>query len=115
MNLHSDQKPKITIEVSVSVIHSLKIEPVFFASVSLGVKKAELRKNDRNFQCGDFLLLREWEKGGYTGVKLIVKVTHVLPVGKFIDDGSDWVVLSITFVSARDAATLFDAKFGGEQ
>lgn len=97
-----------------SVIHSLKIRPMFFAAVSVGAKRAEIRKNDRDFQCGDYLLLREWE-GKYTGRKLIVKVTHILPVEKLIGDGRDWVMLSITFIGARDVNSLFDAKFRGEQ
>ncbi|EOZ4301482.1 DUF3850 domain-containing protein [Salmonella enterica] len=42
-----------------SVIHSLKIAPGHFASVIAGEKKAELRMNDRNFKCGDFILLHE--------------------------------------------------------
>lgn len=77
-----------------AVVHDLKIGPLFFAEVTAERKKAEFRKNDRNYQCGDFLLLREWD-GEYSGKELLVKVTHILPVDKFIPECGDWVMLSI--------------------
>ena len=41
--------------------HTLKTWPVFFADVETGAKNFEIRKNDRNFQVGDFLRLEEFE------------------------------------------------------
>jgi hypothetical protein len=59
--------------------HELKIWPDFFASVTDGTKKYEIRKNDRDFKVGDFLQLREWNPRAqyYTGRQATVKVTHV--------------------------------------
>ncbi|HCR1148693.1 TPA: DUF3850 domain-containing protein [Klebsiella aerogenes] len=96
-----------------TTVHSLKIGPLFYADVLSGHKKAEFRKNDRKFKRGDFLLLREWE-GEYTGNKLIVKITHILPIDKLIIGCGDWAMLSIVPVSASDALALIDAKIGGE-
>ncbi|MEH6016916.1 DUF3850 domain-containing protein [Klebsiella variicola] len=95
-----------------SVIHSLKIGPLFFNAVANGEKKAEVRKNDRDFKCGDFLLLREWE-GEYSGNKLVVKFTHICPLGLFI--GGNWVVMSVSHIEDNDIQPFMDAVLGGVQ
>ena len=41
--------------------HSLKIHPQYYAAVADGSKTFELRKNDRGFQKGDEVALREWD------------------------------------------------------
>ncbi|HBD0694848.1 TPA: DUF3850 domain-containing protein, partial [Enterococcus faecalis] len=41
------------------VIHTLKIETEFFKAVKERRKTFEIRKNDRNFQVGDILILEE--------------------------------------------------------
>lgn len=66
------------------MIHELKCWPEFFIKVYRGDKKFEIRKNDRDYQIGDRLLLKEWEpfdidgNGHYTGDELLVKVTYIL-------------------------------------
>lgn len=45
----------------VSMIHELKIWPQYYCRVADGSKTFELRKNDRGFQPGDIVVLREWE------------------------------------------------------
>ena len=58
--------------------HELKIWPEFYERVRDGEKTFEVRTNDRNFQCGDFVVLKEWDPkarnsadpsvpSGYTG------------------------------------------------
>lgn len=95
-----------------SVIHGLKIGPLYFNAVSNGEKKAELRINDRNYKCGDFLLLREWA-GEYSGNKLVVKVTHILPLEGLVSDGGNWVMMSITHLDENDVQALSLAAVGG--
>lgn len=69
--------------------HDLKIEPVHFFSVQMGGKKAEFRLNDRDFQEGDVLRLREWHCGDYTGREVSVLITDVTDVTKYIGRGHD--------------------------
>lgn len=55
-------------------VHRLKTWPGFFTAVRDGDKTFELRRNDRDFQTGDLLLLQEWDPcqgdGAYTGREL---------------------------------------------
>ena len=41
--------------------HELKIEPQYYARVADGSKTFEIRENDRGFQFGDEVELREWD------------------------------------------------------
>lgn len=41
--------------------HELKIWPQFYCRVADGSKTFEVRENDRGFQPGDTVLLREWD------------------------------------------------------
>jgi hypothetical protein len=60
--------------------HDLKTQPKSFEAVVFGEKKAELRRNDRDFRVGDILILREWdpETQEYTGRGTQVDLLHVL-------------------------------------
>lgn len=60
------------------MIHELKILPEFFYPVSIGLKTFELRKNDRNFQVGDIIKLKEWNGNNYTGCQLDRKIIYIL-------------------------------------
>lgn len=67
--------------------HTLKARPQYFEDVRLGIKPFEVRKNDRGFERGDVLVLREWYPGAhrYSGRELRRLVTYVLDA----DDGVD--------------------------
>lgn len=73
-------------------IHELKIWPIYFEKVLSGEKTFELRKNDRDFQVGDVLILKEFNSGlsdatgpervvieerGYTGREVKKKITYI--------------------------------------
>ena len=47
--------------------HHLKILPEYFNEVQSLNKQFELRKDDRGYQVGDWILLEEYENGEYTG------------------------------------------------
>lgn len=48
-------------------VHELKISPKYFEDVKANKKNFELRKDDRDFKVGDFITLREYDNGQYTG------------------------------------------------
>jgi len=60
--------------------HELKSWPEFFEPVFKGVKNFELRIDDRKFNVGDILLLREWDdkQRKYTGRSVRRIVTYKL-------------------------------------
>lgn len=57
--------------------HELKIKPEYFQAVWDGIKTFELRKDDRSYQVGDVLILREFDNG-YTGATVVKTVSYVL-------------------------------------
>ena len=77
--------------------HELRIGPGCFAAVKAGNKPFDVRENDRNFQLGDELLLREveLETEQYTGRTTTRWVSYVLQGGVFgIQPG--WCVLGFS-------------------
>ena len=77
--------------------HDLKIWPQFFKPVSEGLANFQFRRNDRDYQEGDTLRLREWDQTieepygpgeggkhkGYTGREVKVRVNYIMRVFDF--------------------------------
>lgn len=59
--------------------HELKTWPDVYQEIADGWKVHEFRKNDRDFQDGDIVLLREFEPAGerYTGRELPVRIMSI--------------------------------------
>lgn len=76
------------------ITHELKIYPEFFSAVCTGVKRAELRKNDRDYRVGDTLHLLETPRGSchQTGEFINVKITDITDVDEWMPG---YVLLSI--------------------
>lgn len=74
--------------------HELKIYPEFFSAVVTGVKRAELRKNDRAYRVGDKLHLMETPRGSChsTGEYINATITHIADVNEWMPG---YVLLSI--------------------
>lgn len=71
-------------------IHELKILPQYFVDVKSGKRTFELRKNDRDFEVGDILMLKEFNpnkqyetmEGGvlsnFSGEKILRQISYIL-------------------------------------
>lgn len=105
--------------------HDLKTWPSFFDQVLSGEKTFELRRDDRGFQIGDELVLREWlpQLERYTGRAILVEITHLIRGPKSF--GADpvahpalaegYVVLSFTRPSIFDDAAHREAMLAARR
>jgi hypothetical protein len=62
-----------------SVTHEVKSWPQFFGPVVAGTRRHELRRNDRGYEVGDQVVLREWDPtdGRYTGRQATAAITSI--------------------------------------
>lgn len=67
----------------VSVIHALKTWPEFYQAIDAGKKTFEIRKDDRGYNVGDVLVLREYDpiKDTYSGRVEMKRVTYITQFG----------------------------------
>ncbi len=75
-------------------LHELKIYPKYFDAVLDGSKLFEIRKNDRGFQVGDNIMLREWDNIKYSGRTIYAEITYILD-DKFVGLADGYVALGI--------------------
>lgn len=78
------------------VEHYLKCWPNYYHRVIIGKKNFEVRKNDRDFQTGDLLILQEWnpETETFTGNEKTFWIDYILHGPAFgIEEG--YCVMSI--------------------
>lgn len=85
------------------ITHDIKIYPEFFSAICTGVKRTELRKNDRDYRVGDTLHLMETPRGSChrTGEFINVKIIHIADVGEWMPG---YVLLSVELQEPRKAA-----------
>lgn len=77
-------------------VHELKVLPEFYASVEDGTMTFQVRRDDRNFEVGHHLRLREWshERGFHNDVAL------------------EWQTREITYVLRGEQALTFGVQPG---
>jgi hypothetical protein len=98
------------------MLHELKTDPDVFTDVYNGLKTFEIRKNDRNFQENDILILQETKYSGrsmqessglsvgekmplvYTGREIKCKVIYILR-GPLYGLMNGWVIMSIDILN----------------
>jgi hypothetical protein len=87
-------------ELAFYAVHDLKTLPKYFEAVITGEKTFEVRLDDRNFQVGDVLHLREYDNAnGYTGRHKFYNVTYILSDTEYVKDG--YVILGLSRESYR--------------
>lgn len=77
--------------------HVLKTWQEYMHDINTGSKSFELRKDDREFEVGDVLMLMGWDNQfqKYTGDVIEAKINYILSGGQFgLEKG--YVVMSIT-------------------
>lgn len=86
--------------------HELKTWPEYFQAVECGKKPFELRKNDRNYQADDLLILKEFDPAAqdYTGRWAICRVTYVLH-GPGFGLEADHVCMGISLFQEKPATS----------
>jgi hypothetical protein len=74
-------------------VHDLKTWPEYFQAVRRGDKTFEIRKNDREYEVGDILRLREWEprKEDYTGEMIYAYVSYITDY----EQKDDYIVMGV--------------------
>ena len=76
--------------------HELKVHPEHYRMLVMGLKKVEVRLNDRNYQVNDLLLLNEYnpKTQKYSGSQVVRNVDLII---SGIDGlAPDYVVLQIS-------------------
>ena len=103
------------------VTHKVKCWPEFFQPMLNGLKRFDLRRDDRpeGFQVGDQLLEQEWDpklvsgydeamtamealQKGYTGREVLVRVDYIMPahiVAKLMGKVTQFVIMSVSRVN----------------
>lgn len=93
-------------------LHELKTWPEYFRATLSGLKKFEIRKNDRKFKVGDTLILFEFDpkerKRKYTGRHIRCKIIYLLDDPKFIKEG--FIVMSIEIESLDGLSRSLDQR-----
>lgn len=112
------------------IFHELKTWPSYFRPIWDGEKTFEIRYDDRGFQRGDLVNLREWDRGGvcecksyqhsddcarYTGRRVIAEIGFVTastaPRGQQRGfEGRGYVVFSLINVERVDVVSADDAQ-----
>lgn len=97
-------------DIQKSIEHVLKTDPAVFQDVLDGKKTFEIRFNDRGYQVGDLVFLKETKFTGqqmksgeppvYTGREIQKRISYVLS-GYGLHEG--WVILGIQDIKATKA------------
>ena len=79
-------------------VHDLKTWPTFYKDIETGIKRFEIRNDDRDFEVGDYLLLREYDQhiGQYTGKSMFARVDYLMRRWPEMGLKDGYCIMSIT-------------------
>lgn len=80
--------------------HYLKCNSFHYSEIVDLTKTFELRKDDRDWACGDYLILKEIKDQKETGRQCLVEITHILHRYEGLDNG--WCILAIKFLATAE-------------
>lgn len=83
------------------MVHELKILPKYFDAVSRREETFEICFNDRGYHVGDTLLLKEWERGKYTGREISRYVNYIYYGGGTYGIPDGVVIMNLKISSAK--------------
>lgn len=69
------------------VIHEVKCDSSMFYMISQRAKPFEIRKNDRNYQSGDTIVVKEWDGNQHTGYSIQGTIGFMLYQGYGLQKG----------------------------
>lgn len=78
-------------------IHELKTYPHYFQQSIDGNKTFEIRLNDRGFQVGDIVVLKEWDNIKFSGREKRGVIKYILD-DKFIGLAKGYVAFSVEWL-----------------
>lgn len=97
-------------------VHRVKSWPEYFRAIANGKRTHDLRRNDRNYEVGDLMLLEEFDPAtnSYSGERLTVEITSMTsaqqPCAVSIDAlNPDFCILSIRRTPGRSESDQRDA------
>ena len=67
--------------------HELKELPEYYQAVFDGRKTFEVRFNDRDYKVGDTIILKEWNRGKFTGREMSFTITYILDDEQYCKPG----------------------------
>jgi hypothetical protein len=90
-------------------MHELKTINPYFTDVWNGMKCFEIRKNDRGFEVGDVLWLREFDPacymgGDYTRKSVLATVDYMLPENTFAGLSDGYCALGVSVIQRKAEA-----------
>lgn len=94
-------------------VHTIKTHCTYFQANRDGIKPFELRKNDRDYQVGDYLYSREYdpEMRDFTGRWQFWKITYTLTGETWLQPG--YIAMTIQPVTNDEEYTrVFNIVFG---
>jgi len=85
-------------------LHELKTWPKYYQPLEDNKKCFEWRRDDRDFQVGDLLLLKEWtfKTGSYTGREQLVIVDFIMGKKNEFGIHDEYVIMSIRKINCKE-------------